>query len=190
MLQVIGKQLITPPAAGSDVPAAMREYLNLSTGVDSDSFLSALYLRAVSIVENRTGLTCLPCTWKLFFDGSGTCLRLPLFPVASAGLLSPAAGFPPGAVPDGVQPSFTLQPAAGCFWDLVFDTEISGNWTVQVEAGYKEPDHLPPAATAAIFAIAADLYEHREAESEGNLAESRAVRIALDSLTFYHAGGV
>ena len=191
MLQVIGRQLITPPAAGSDVPAAMREYLNLSPGVDSDTFLSALYLRAESIVVNRTGLTCLPCTWKLFFTGTGNSLRLPFFPVASAGLLSSVAtGFPPGSVPDGVQPSFTLRPSAGYYWDIVFDHEITGNWTVQVDAGYKEPDHLPPAAEAAIFAIAADLYEHREAESEGNLAESRAVRMALDSLTFLHAGGV
>lgn len=190
MLQVIGRQLITPPAAGSDIPAAMREYLNLVSGVDTDSFLSSLYLRAASIVENRTGMTCLPCTWKLFFNGSGNSLRLPLFPVASAGNLSPAAGFPTGAVLDGVQPSFILQPAAGYFWEIVFDSQINGSWTVQVDAGYKEPDHLPPAAEAAIFAIAADLYEHREAESEGNLAESRAVRMALDSLTFLHAGGV
>lgn len=189
MLQVIGRQLITPPAAGSDVPAAMREYLNLSTGVDSDTFLSSLYLRAESIVVNRTGLTCLHCTWQLYFSGNGNSLRLPLFPVSAAALLSPAPdGFPVGDG-DGVQPSFTLRHAAGCCMELAFDRMIEGYWTVQVDAGYAAGT-MPPAAAAAIFAIAADLYEHREAESEVSLTENRAVRMALDSLTFYHAGGV
>lgn len=191
MLQVLGKQLITPPAAGSDIPAAMREYLNLSPGVDSDTFLSALYLRAADIIENRTGLSCLPCTWKLYFSGDGEILRLPLFPVSAAALLSPVftPGFPASAG-DGVQPSFILQPAAGCYYELAFDRKLEGSWTVQVDAGYRAPEIIPPAAVAAIYAVAADLYEHREAESEGNLTENRTVKMAIDSLTFLHAGGV
>lgn len=190
MLQVLGKKLITPPAAGSDIPAAMREYLNLSPGVDSDSFLSALYLRAESIVVNRTGLSCMPCTWRVYFSGDGDTLRLPLFPVSGAALLSPVtSGFPAGA-DDGVHPSFILRPAAGCYYELAFDRRLEGSWTVQVDAGYRAPEIIPPAAVAAIYAVAADLYEHREAESEHNLTENRSVRMALDSLTFYHAGGV
>lgn len=184
MLTVTGKQLISAPVASPDVPASMREYLNLAPGVDSDSLLSAFFLRAASIVENRTGITVLPCTYKLYFSGDGSRIRLPLFPAVSASSLSAADS---GSVPPE---SFTLSPAPGYFWELVFSAPVSGAFSVLIEAGYKSPEICPEAARGAIFAIAADLYEHREAESEGSLTESRTVKMALDSIAFLHAGGV
>ncbi len=183
MLSVIGKELITAPAAPSDVPAHLREYLNLIPGVDTDAFLSSLFLRAVGIVEEYTNLTLLQAVFRLTFSGDGSSLRLPLFPVTLAGSLSP--------VNDSVQPgSFTLRPAPGYRWELAFDQRISGMYTVDITAGYASLAAAPQAAVAAIYAIAADLYEHREAQQEGTLTESRTIRTALDSIRMMNAGAV
>lgn len=184
MLSVIGMQLITPPAAPSGVPADMREYLNLAPGVDSDKFLTDLYLRAAGIVESTTGLTVLQSGYKLYFSGDGTSLRLPLFPVSSAASLS-------AANPDSVQPgAFSLQPAPGYFWQLVFPEKLSGLYTINVTAGYVSPECVPPAAIGAIYAIAADMYEHREAQSEVKFETSKTIRDALDSISILKAGAV
>lgn len=183
MFSVIGKELITAPAAPSDVPAHLREYLNLIAGVDTDAFLTSLFLRAVGIVEDYTNLTLLQTVFRLTFSGDGSYLRLPLFPVTSAASLSAAA--------DSVQPgSFTLRPAPGYSWALAFDRELRGIYTVDITAGYTSFAVAPPAAVAAVYAIAADLYEHREAQQEGTLTESRTIRTALDSIRRMNAGAV
>lgn len=181
MLSVTGKQLIQPASASTALPAEMREYLNLADGVDANAFLSSIYLRAASIVELHTGVTLLPATWIVHFDGTGKLLRLPFFPVSSV-ISQPGSGVQAG--------SFTLRRAAGYNFDVEFTDPVTGPASLQVSAGYSAPEVPPPALSAAVFAIAADLYEHREAQSEANLTESRTIRRVLDSLTFYHAGGV
>lgn len=181
MFSVASVILISTPTVPEGTPAAMREYLNLPPAAETDAFLSALFLRAAGVVEARTGVTLLPASYQVKITGAGSSARLPLFPVASVLSVVDA---------DGVQADFTLNPEPGCFYRLDFPAPLSGTYTATVKAGYEAPAVLPPVASAAIFAVAADLYEHREYEQEGSLTESRAARMAIDALTFLHAGGV
>lgn len=181
MLTVTSVILTSTPSAPEGTPAAMRDYLNLPPAAESDAFLSALFVRAAGVVEARTGVTILPQSYAVSFTGDGTSFRLPLFPVSSVSSLVDA---------NGVQVDFSLTSEPGCFYRLDFPAQISGRFTATVNAGYSAPAVIPPVGLAAVYAVAADLYEHREYEQEGSLTESRAVKMALDAMTFLHAGGV
>ena len=181
MLRVTAVTLTAAPVAPADVPASMRDYLNLPPAAESDAFLSALFVRAAGVVEARTGVTILPQSYAVSFTGDGSSVRLPLFPVSSVSSLSDA---------NGVQVAFSLSAEPGCFYRLDFPAPLSGSFTATVTAGYSAPAVIPPVCLAAVYAVAADLYEHREYEQEGSLTESRAVKMALDAMTFLHAGGV
>ena len=165
-----------PFEVAADDIAKLREVLSLVEGEESDELLGRIFRRAVSAVEEYCGRVYRAGTWTLLFAGSGDAAFLPLFPV-SAVTAAKADGeaLEPGA--------FRLLPEAGG-WGVRLTDPVSESLELTVSAGYAE-GALPDAFEAAVFQVAADLYEHREAQSEVSLSENRTLKFCHEPLRFY-----
>lgn len=159
--------------------AKLREILSLVEGEESDELLGRLFRRAVSLAEEYCGRIYRRSEFRLEFGGSGDELFLPLFPVAE--LLTATA--------DGEELSkleFRLLPAPGG-WKVRFTEPVRESLTLKLSAGYSE-EETPELFEAVVLQIAADLYEHREAQSETSLTGNGNFRRALELLRFYPGG--
>jgi len=178
MLSCVKKFQTSIPSPGSDVLAQVREYLNLGTS-ESDALLTSLYQRAESMVETHTGHIFKPSSWSLEYRGAGTLLKIGLYPV-SAILTVTVDGT---AVTSGDY-EFRATPGG---YEIELVTAAEESAVVTLTAGYVSPMVVPPVAEALILAVVADLYEHRESQSEISLTENKTFKRALDSLTFFNA---
>ena len=156
--------------------AKLREILSLVDGEESDELLGRLFRRAVSIAEEYCGRIYRRGQFRVEFGGNGDELFLPLFPVDK--VLS--------AVADGTElqeTEFRLLPAPGG-WKVCFPDPVRESLTLMVSAGYGDGE-TPELFEAVVLQIAADLYEHRESQSETSLTENGNFRRALELLRFY-----
>ena len=169
-------------ATVTDADAAkLAEVLDLTaeTGSADTAFLKALFARALDAVERHTGRVWRPCTMRLTFALDGeTEIPLPVRPVSGVSAVTlngePLTGYALTAMTGGKA--------------LVLAAPASGELTVDVAAGYAEPLTAPPAFEAAVLAVAADMYEHREAQSEVSLTENRTLKFVLAALTIPNVG--
>lgn len=180
MLCPVKKFQTSIPSPDADTLAHVREYLNLGTDEETDAFLTSLYQRAESMIETHTGHIFKPSSWSLEYRGTGTILKIGVYPVSAIltvtvdGTLITTDDYEFRATPGGYE------------IELVTASEESA--VVTLTAGYASPLVVPPVAEALILAVVADLYLHRENQSEVNLSENKTFKMALSSLTFYNAG--
>lgn len=178
-MDLTAKFRLTAFTPTEDDLAKLREILSLVEGEESDELLGRLFRRAVSLAEEYCGRIYRRSEFRLEFGGSGDELFLPLFPVAE--LLTATA--------DGEELSkleFRLLPAQGG-WKVRFAEPVRESLTLKLSAGYSE-EETPELFEAVVLQIAADLYEHREAQSETSLTENGNFRRALELLRFYPGG--
>lgn len=145
---------------------------------DTD-FLIRLYRRALDAIERHTGRIMRPSGLRLVLAADGESQTvLPVFPVTAVTAVSldgvPLTGWTASPTATGMQ--------------LSLASPVTGSLIVDVTAGYAEPLLPPPAFEAAVLALAADMYEHRESQSEVNLYENRQLKFVLADLKFYNCG--
>lgn len=180
MLSCVKKFQTSIPSTGSDVLAQVREYLNLGTDEETDTFLTSLYQRAESMIETHTGHIFKPSSWSLEYRGAGTIMKIGVYPISA--ILTVTV--------DGTaitSADYEFRPTPGGY-EIELVTAAEESVVVTLTAGYASPLVVPPVAEALILAVVADLYLHRENQSEVSLTENRTFKMALDSLTFYNAG--
>lgn len=180
MLSCVKKFQTSIPEPDADTIAQVREYLNLGIDEETDTFLTSLYQNAESMIETHTGHIFKPSSWSLEYRGTGTVLKIGLYPISA--ILTVTV--------DGTliaSDDYEFRATSGGYEiELSAAAEVSA--VVTLTAGYVSPLVVPPVAEALILAVVADLYLHRENQSEVNLSENRTFRTALNSLTFYNAG--
>lgn len=177
MKQFDGKFLASNPVSAVASAAELEEMLSLVAGEESASFLEALISRATAAIEEHCRHSLRRADYRLHFSGSGEAV-LPVFPVAK--LVSAAVN---GEVVD--VSALTLSIRSGSF---VVSGLPDGETVLTVSAGYGEGDQMPETAKAAVLALAADLYEHRESQQEANLSANGSMRYLIEPLVFLKAG--
>lgn len=180
MLCPVKKFQTSIPTPGSDALAQVREYVNLGATEESDTFLTSLYQRAESMIETHTGHIFKPSSWSLEYRGCGTRLKVDMYPVSA--ILTVTVD---GTLLTSADYEF-ISTSGG--YEIVLETAAEESAVVTLTAGYVSPMVVPPVAEALILAVVADLYEHRESQSEVSLTENKTFKRALDSLTFFNAG--
>ena len=179
-MDLTAKFRISPFEPTDDDVAHLREQLSLVEGEESDALLGRMFRRGVSAAEEYCNRVYRESAWRLEFAGSGDAVFLPLFPVSAVA----------SAVADGVEldaDGFRLVPAAGG-WRVRLADPVSESLTLTVTAGYSAAA-VPDWFEASVQMIAADLYEHRESQSEVSLTENRLLKFCLEPHRFF-AGGI
>lgn len=179
-MDLTAKFRISPFEPTDDDVAHLREQLSLVEGEESDALLGRMFRRGVSAAEEYCNRVYRESAWRLEFAGSGDAVFLPLFPVSAV----------TAAVADGVEldaEGFRLVPAAGG-WRVRLADPVSESLTLTVTAGYSTAA-VPDWFEASVQMIAADLYEHRESQSEVSLTENRLLKFCLEPHRFF-AGGI
>lgn len=179
-MDLTAKFRISPFEPTDDDVAHLREQLSLVEGEESDALLGRMFRRGVSAAEEYCNRVYRESAWRLEFAGSGDAVFLPLFPVSAV----------TAAVADGVEldaEGFRLVPAAGG-WRVRLADPVSESLTLTVTAGYGA-EAVPDWFEASVQMIAADLYEHRESQSEVSLTENRLLKFCLEPHRFF-AGGI
>lgn len=179
-MDLTAKFRISPFEPTVDDIAHLREQLSLVEGEESDALLGRMFRRGVSAAEEYCGRVYRESAWQLEFAGSGDAVFLPLFPVSAV----------TAAVADGVEldsSGFRLVPAAGGR-RVRLSAPVRESLTLTVTAGYSAAA-VPDWFEASVQMIAADLYEHRESQSEVSLTENRLLKFCLEPHRFF-AGGI
>ena len=150
----------------------------VASGGDA-ALLTDLYRRSLDAIERHTGRIMRESKLQitLLAENEST-LTLPVFPVASVDKVYVG----------GAETADYTVSASAAGTRLTFPAPVSGNVVVDVTAGYAAPILPPPCFEAAVLALAADMYEHRESQSEVNLYENRQLKFVLADLNFYHCG--
>lgn len=165
----------------ADDIAHLREQLSLVDGEETDALLGRMFRRGVSAAEEYCNRVYRESAWRLEFAGSGDAVFLPLFPVSAV----------TAAVADGVEldaEGFRLVPAAGG-WCVRLSAPVRESLTLMVTAGY-DAAAVPDWFEASVQMIAADLYEHREAQNDASLTENRLLKFCLEPHRFFSGGVV
>ena len=153
--------------------------LTADTGAADTEVLKGLYRRALDAVEKHTGRIMRSSGLRVeLLAESELALTLPVFPVASVDFV----------IVDGEATTDYFVSASAAGTRLTLPAPVSGNVVVDVTAGYAAPILPPPCFEAAVLALAADMYEHRESQSEVNLYENRQLKFVLADLKFYNCG--
>ena len=148
-------------------------------GSGDTAFLIALYRRALDAVERHTGRIMRPCALRIVLRAANeSAATLPVFPVTSV----------TGVTVGGEALTGWTAAASPAGTVVTLPASVTGDVTVDVTAGYAAPLEPPPTFEAAVLSVAADMYEHREAQSEVNLYENRQLRFVLADLKFYNCG--
>lgn len=159
-----------------NLPAALvsefAEYLNFS-GFDAPPAELGRFLNfAISAVERHTKRGAFRAEYIAVYSADGeNGFKLPVFPARE--IISVTV--------DGVKVSGELK-AAGGGYCVSLATAASGTVEVVFSAGYDDAFPLPEVYKAAIFAVGADLWEHRESQSEISLHENKTVKFILQTL--------
>ena len=174
-MKLSGIYNLTLPTITDDDAAALAAQLDLTaaTGSADAAFLKKLLARAVGAVEKHVGRTWHSCSLRAVFSlNSESSVELPTRPVTAVTTVTLNGETVTG---------WTLAPVAGGV-ALQLPAAATGELVVDFTAGYADPVKAPPEFEAAIMAVAADMYEHREAQSEVNLSENRNLRFVLAAL--------
>lgn len=163
---------ITPPALDSVLLKEFAEYLNFSGFSAPVAELKNFLSFAISAVEQHTKRAAFRADYLAIFRAeSERTFRLPVFPCRLLHRVTI----------DGVEVAGELIPGGGGY-SVAVTENVTGTVEISFSAGYDDAYPLPEVYKAAIFAIGADLYEHRESQSEISLHENRTVKFILQSL--------
>lgn len=176
----------TPPTAEPVTTAELREFLRL-TDSSQDDLLAGLITAARASLEVYLRRTLISTTYQLYFDRFPEVIRLARAPFQSVVSITYAdAG---GVAQTLATSSYTAEldsltgriaPAYGTSWP---STRPQPNAVcVEYKAGYGDlAASVPKALAIAIKMLAADLYEHPEANGEARLEESRSLKFLLQA---------
>jgi len=174
--------LVTSPASMPVTLTEAKAWLDV-TYSDDDTMITAMIGAATAHLDGYTGIlgrAIMPQTWKQQFCGFQTRMRFPHTPIASVetvkyydddNALQTANSAIYGVYEDHL----------GAFIELLDSQSWPSTYARQdaVEinyiAGYANAEAVPEPIKTAIKMLVADLYEHREAQSEMNLSENRSV---------------
>lgn len=164
--------------ADTGAPAPVSSGGGAPAGGDTD-YLIRLYRRALDAIERHTGRFMRQSGLRVVFAAAGeTVATLPVFPVSAVTAVS-VNGETLTGYTVSTSPSGTV---------VTLAAPVTGDLAVDVTAGYVAPLEPPPTFEAAVLMLAADMYEHRESQSEVNLYENRQLRFVLADLKFYNCG--
>lgn len=181
--------LITAPV---DTPVSLDEvkrHVNAPESSDDDGVLNVLITAAVSHIDGWTGILgrCLmPQTWRQDYDDFRSCMRLPLFPVAS--ITSLKYTDTAGAEQTIAGANYTLKnDDRGAYVEFVstysFPSLNAESSAVRIAyvAGYADAASVPGAIKAAILLLIGHWYANREAVAVGPNAPV-VLPMAVDAL--------
>ena len=179
MLKYAGKILKTAPSTRFCTTAELGRVLSMTFPEADTAFAQSLIDSATAMLEAKTNHYFCPQTYDVFYTGRGYTARIPLFPVASVTSVT---------VDDVVLTSedYTLDMVSGAY-EVRLVNAASERVKITLIVGYQSPNLPPPCAKTAVLAIAADLHEHREAQSEVSLTENKSLKYAIEPLKFYNA---
>ena len=184
-----GIKIKTAPAVEPVTVQEMREYLSLG-GTEDDTLLTGLITAARSALEKSTGRTFITTTYQLYFDGFFLSpIKLARPPVQSVSSITYVDE-------DGVTQTLSstlytvdvsslygrVSPAYGESWPV---TRAQDNAVcIEFKAGYGDAAaSVPEPLKIAIKMLAADVYEHREANVEVALSKNRSLDFLLAGYT-------
>lgn len=167
----------------------MREYLSLG-GTEDDTLLTGLITAARAALEKMTGRTFITTTYQLYYDGFFlSSVKLARPPVQSVSSITYVDD-------DGVTQTLPsslytvdisslygrISPAYGEIWPT---TRAQDNAVcIEFKAGYGDAAaSVPEPLKIAIKMLAADVYEHREANIEIALSKNRSLDFLLAGYT-------
>lgn len=176
-----GIKIKTAPTVEPVTVQEMREYLSLG-GTEDDTLLTGLITAARAALEKITGRTFVTTTYQLYFDGfSFLPVKLARPPVQSVSSITYVDE-------DGVTQTLSsslytvdvsslygrVSPAYGESWPT---TRAQDNAVcIEFKAGYGDAAaSVPEPLKIAIKMLAADVYEHREANVEIALSKNRSL---------------
>lgn len=184
-----GIKIKTAPAVEPVTVQEMREYLSLG-GTEDDTLLTGLITAARAALEKMTGRTFITTTYQLYYDGfSFLPVKLARPPVQSVSSITYVDE-------DGVTQTLSstlytvdvsslygrISPAYGESWPV---TRAQDNAVcIEFKAGYGDAAaSVPEPLKIAIKMLAADVYEHREANVEIALTKNRSLDFLLAGYT-------
>lgn len=154
--------------------SSFAEHLRVLEGEYTETELLQCLRAALGAVERETNRIYRSAVFVAAFSADrAKKFALPVFPVTAVESVADADG--------EVIAGAVLHGAGGSYY-IEIPEEVSGDILIRFTAGYSDDFPAPECFLAAIFALAADFYEHRTAQSELNLYENRAVKYALNAL--------
>lgn len=181
--------LVTAPTATPVSIDEVKAHVGAADFSDDDAMLTALIAAAVSHLDGWTGILgrCLmPQTWRQDYDDFRSCMRLPLFPVASITTLKYTDTN--GAEQTIAGANYTLKnDDRGAYLEFVntysFPSLNAESSAVRIAyvAGYADAASVPGAIRAAILLLIGHWYANREAVAVGPNAPV-VLPMAVDAL--------
>lgn len=182
---------VSPPAEEPVTVAAMRSFLNLAAD-DDDELLGVLIGSARQYYESITLRATVSRTLIVYFDGfpsNGSLFVLPYSPLISVSDLKyiDTSGDEQTLSSDeyAVNASGiygTVSEAFGKYWPSATRTVLDSVY-ITYAAGYAAAASVPSIDKNIIMMIAADLYEHRNAQNEQNLTPNSNFTRILNART-------
>lgn len=181
-----GIKVKTAPALEPVAVSELKTFLSLD-GSDFDSMLSSCIVACRQAVESYTGRTLITTVLQMTLDSFPSVIELARPPVQSITSITYVDA-------DGSTQTLSsslyrvdisslfgrITTAYGEVWPET--QNVSNAVTVEFKCGYGDAaSAVPDALKVAIMSLAADMFEHREANSEINLSENRTYKFLLDS---------
>jgi len=174
----------TPPAIEPVTVSELRDFLRLS-GNDQDTMLTGFLAAARAALEVYTGRTFINTVYELYFDAFPSMIELarpPVQSVSSVYYINTSGVDTLLASTDYRVDVASLygriEPAYGTVWPST--QSVVNAVKVTFTAGYGTSSaNVPAAIKEAIKMLAADIYEHPEANVELTLAENKTLKFLL-----------
>jgi len=181
-----GIKVKTAPALEPVTVSELKTFLSLDAST-YDTMLSGYITACRQAIETYTGRTLITTSYQLMFDSFPDIIELARPPVQSITSITYVDT-------DGVTQTLSsslyrtdlislfgrIEPAYGESWPSI--RNVSNAVTVEFKCGYGDAAaSVPDALKVAIMSLAADMFEHREANFELNLQENRTYKFLLDS---------
>lgn len=172
-----GLDLVTPPAAEPLSLAQAKSFLRIDHSEEDDDVTAAV-MAARNVAEAFLKMSLLTTGWRHRIDGGFPReIRLPIGPVIDADNLSISyvddAGetqtLDAGQYRVSLGETAVIRPAYGCTWpgtQPVLDAVI-----VLFEAGWSDPEAIPPAVRQALRMMTSDAFEFRENKLVGSFSD-------------------
>lgn len=187
-----GLVLVTPPAEEPVTLSEMKLHLRVDIP-DDDLLIEALIVAAREYVEMYTRRQLVTATWQLSLDTWLPCIRPPKPPLAAVTAIAylDTAETLQTLDPTTYRVDTTREPgrivlAMGSAWPA--HAPSPGAVQVTYDAGYGAANAVPETFKAAMKLLTADMYEHREAQSEIHIYDNMTVCRLLWGMTVLEVG--
>lgn len=187
-----GLTLVTPPVAEPVTLEEAKLHLRLDQDAE-DTLLSAMIVAAREYVEMYTRRQLVTATWELSLDTWVDVIRPPKPPLLGVNAITylDEAEMEQTLAANTYRVDTTLEPgrivrASGASWPAV--APVPGAIRIAYDAGYGTASAVPETFRQAILLSVADLYEHRESQSEIHLYENMTVCRLLWGVTVLEVG--